>query len=139
MAPSTWATAEHGPEHVDLLEIYADADGETHFRKTTVDFQERDFAPPSRPVRVSAEMPTGSSLFLVAPPGWNDDFHPTPRRQLAVLLDGTLTMTASDGETVTAEPGTAILLNDQDCKGHLTQVQGDRAATFLLVALPEAS
>jgi len=122
---------------VELLEIYADEAGETHFRKSNVELEMRHFAPPSAPLEISAEMPATTSLFLVAPPGWDDAFHPTPRRQLGVLLDGALRITLSDGESVMLQPGNFFLLNDQDSKGHLSQVQGDRPARFLLVGCPE--
>lgn len=118
---------------MELVEIYADGAGETHFRKTRIELEMRDFAPPSQPIRVSAEMASTSSVFLVAPPGWDEEFHPTPRRQLAVMLEGEATITASDGETIPARPGTVVLLNDQDSKGHLTRVQGDKDAAFLLI------
>jgi len=122
---------------MDLVEIYGDAAGETHLRPTTIDFEIRNFAPPSQPVRVSAEIPSASSVFVVAPPGWDKGFHPTPRKQLAVLLDGHIRISVSDGDTVEMKPGDTFLLNDRDSKGHLTEVQGARDASFLLVVLEE--
>lgn len=53
---------------MELAEIYGDAAGETHIRRTVIDFEMRDFAPPSQPLGVSAEMPSSASLFLTAPP-----------------------------------------------------------------------
>lgn len=122
---------------MDLTEIYADDAGETHFRNTDIDLELRDFAPPSQPVRVSREMASTSSLFLAAPPGWDADFHPTPRRQLAVMLEGVATITASDGAVIDVGPGSIILLNDQDSKGHLTRVKGEKDAAFLLIGLDD--
>ena len=122
---------------MDLIEIYADAGGETHFRRTSLEFAERDFAPPSQPIQISTEMPSTTSLVLTAPPGWDKEFHPTPRKQLAVMLAGKATITASDGETIDVRPGAIVLLNDSDSKGHLTQVQGDRDASFLLIGLAD--
>ncbi len=120
-----------------LVEIYADAAGETHFRRTEIDFELRDFAPPSQPLCVSPELATTSSLFLAAPPGWDKDFHPTPRKQLAVLLEGAVRIGVTDGETLGVTPGNVFLFNDMGSKGHLTQVQGTRDASFLFVALDE--
>ena len=51
------------------------------------------------------------------------------------MLAGKATVTASDGETIDVRPGSIILLNDSDSKGHLTQVQGDMEASFLLIGL----
>ena len=124
---------------MELIEIYADTAGETHFRRTEIDFDVRDFAPPSQPIRISPEMPSTSSLFLVAPPGWDEAFHPTPRKQLAVMLDGEATVSVSDGDILDVRPGNIILLNDQASKGHLTRVQGDKDAAFLLIGLEESA
>lgn len=120
---------------MELLEIFADDDGETHFRRTAIDFTLRDFAPPSPPIGISAEAATTTSLFLSAPPGWDREFHPTPRRQLAVMLEGEASVTASDGECVAFRPGMIVLLNDTDSKGHLTRVTGERDARFLMIGL----
>ena len=121
---------------MDLLEIYADEIGETHFRKASVEFEANHYAPPSPPLEISAETPANTSLFLVAPPGWDDAFHATPRRQYAVLLEGEFSVTASDGETVMMKPGDMVLLNDAGSKGHLSRVQGDQPARFLMVGCP---
>ena len=120
---------------MELLEIFADDDGETHFRRTAIDFALRDFAPPSPPIGISAEIPATTSLFLSAPPGWDREFHPTPRRQLAVTLEGEASVTATDGECVTLRPGSVVLLNDTDSKGHLTRITGESDARFLMIGL----
>jgi hypothetical protein len=122
---------------VELLEIYADEAGETHFRRTTVEFEERDFAPPSLPVAVSQDSATTTSLFLIAPPGWDESFHPTPRKQLVVMLEGEVRMACTDGEVAYAKTGDVTLLNDVDSKGHQTVVQGDQPARMLLLGLAD--
>jgi uncharacterized cupin superfamily protein len=122
---------------MNLIEIYADEGGETHFRREEVALNPRDFAPPSQPIDISAGMATTTALFLSAPPGWDNEFHPTPRRQLAVMLSGACTVTASDGETVAFEPGDVVLLNDEASRGHRTTVQGEAKATFLMIGLTD--
>ena len=120
-----------------ILEIHADDAGETHFRHTDVPLALRDFAPPSPAIRVSADLPATAAVFLVAPPGWDDNYHPSPRKQYAVLLSGRLSVRATDGRVETMEPGMIVLLNDQGSKGHLSTVIGDEPATFLLVAVAD--
>lgn len=120
---------------MELIEIYADDTGETHFRKALIEFELHDFAPPSQPIGISAEQSTTTMVFLSAPPGWDKEFHPTPRRQIAVMLEGEASISASDGERIDVRPGSAILLNDGDSKGHLTRVQGERDACFLMIGL----
>ncbi|HEY1503839.1 MAG TPA: hypothetical protein VGF92_06035, partial [Stellaceae bacterium] len=82
---------------MEVLELYADAAGNTHFRSTTIAFEQRDFSPPSPAIGVSADMKPSAAVFLAAPPGWDKVFHPTPRKQLAVVLSGELTVAATGG------------------------------------------
>ena len=120
---------------MQMIEIYADDRGETHFRKIEIGLELREFAPPSVPVQVSAEMATTTSLFMMAPPGWDKDYHPTPRKQLCVMLDGELTVSATDGETIEMGAGDVLLVNDAASNGHLSQIIGKKNASFLFVGL----
>ncbi len=122
---------------MELLEIFSDEQGETHFRRVKIETQRKDFAPPSMPLDVSAEAPVTTSVFLAAQPGWDPEFHATPRKQYALLLRGRVSVTASDGETVEVGSGSAVLLNDQDSKGHRTMVLDGEEAVFFLVGLAE--
>ena len=118
-----------------LTEIFADGDGQTHFRKIEIEFEMREFAPPSMPVQVSKEFSTTSSLFMMAPPGWDKEYHPTPRKQLCVMLSGALSVTATDGETIHMGPGDVLLVNDMASGGHLSQILSKEDASFLFVGL----
>ena len=122
---------------MQITEIFADADGETHLRRRTVDLELRDFAPPSAPVRVSSEAQLTTGVFFAAPPGWDKSFHPTPRRQYAIMLSGRMTLTVSHGTTMTIRPGDVFLLNDPASRGHLSEVQGDGPATFFFAGLAD--
>lgn len=120
---------------MELLEIYTDAEGETHFRTATVPFEMRSFAPPSLPLGVSPDARPTAAFFLELPPGWDKSFHPTPRKQIGVILSGEVTIAATDGEVRRFGPGGYFLLNDANSKGHLTQVQGDTAIHALMIAV----
>ena len=120
---------------MEVVELYADAAGNTHFRTAIIEFELHDFAPPSPPVGIAADLKPSSAVFLSAPPGWDKAFHPAPRKQLAVLLSGDLTIAASDGEIRRFGPGGCLFLNDPGSKGHLTQVQGAANVHALMVAI----
>lgn len=93
----------------------------------------RAFAPPSVPVRLSAAVPTTTSLFMIAPSGWNKEFHATPRKQFCVMLRGKLTVSATAGETIQMGPGNNLLVNDTASKGHLSTIRGNENAAFMFV------
>ena len=122
---------------MDPTKIYVDAKVKTHFRKAEIHMELYDFAPPSQPINISADMPSTSSVFLTAPPGWDKEYHATPRKQLAVMLVGEATIAATDGDIIEVGSGDTILLNDQGSKGHLTQIQGAQDAAFLLIGLDD--
>ncbi len=120
---------------MDLIELYADEHAETHFRRTELVLEMRDFVPPSKPLKISRAIPVTEAIFLSAPPGWDDSFHATPRRQLAVVLSGAATVTVTDGETIVFRAGDFLLLNDAGSKGHLTKVIDEEEFCNLMVWL----
>jgi uncharacterized cupin superfamily protein len=121
-----------------VTEIFADDQGETHFRAVEIDFETRAFAPPSLPVKVSAEIPSTTSLFMIAPPGWDEEYHATPRKQFCIMLQGELRVEATDGQSIEMGPGDVLLVNDAESKGHLSTIQGSQNAEFMFVGVDGA-
>jgi hypothetical protein len=116
--------------------LYADADGESHFRDVEIEFRETDFAPPALPLNASAFGPAMQYGFLTAPPGWYGDWHPTPRRQFLFYLAGQTEIRVSDGEVRSFGPGDILLLEDTTGKGHVSRVVGSEEALSAVVQLP---
>lgn len=80
---------------MQIVEIYADEAGETHFRANAVNLNTRDFVPPSAPMGVSAETPLTTGVFLELPPGWDPKYHATPRPQWVVVSIFSLALMAA--------------------------------------------
>ena len=120
-----------------VTEIFADDQGQTHFRAVEIDFETRAFAPPSLPVQVSAEIPSTTSLFMIAPPGWDEEYHATPRKQFCIMLQGELRVEATDGQCIEMGPGDILLVNDVDSQGHLSTIKGNQEAIFIFVGVDE--
>ena len=104
--------------------LYAEADGESHWRDVDIALAEQSFAPPARGIFVSDAEPAVATLFLRLPAGWDEPIHPTPKRQTLVCLRGAVDVTASDGETRRIGPGDAWRMEDRTGKGHHTAVVG---------------
>lgn len=117
--------------------LYADANGESHFRDVEIEFRETDFAPPAPPLNVSAFSPAMQCSFLTAPPGWYGDWHPTPRRQFLFYLAGQAEIRVSDGEVRSFGPGDILLLEDTTGKGHASRVVGSTEVLNAVVQLPD--
>jgi len=115
--------------------IYADSDGESHFKDVEVELQETDFAPPAMPLQVSSYIPAAECCFITLPPGWYGDWHPAPRRQFVIHLSGQIETRASDGETRTFEPGDILFMEDTSGKGHISRMVGSAEVRNMIVRL----
>ena len=104
--------------NVVVTRLYADEMGESHFGTWEWHAAETEFAPPAPPVEVTEPVRAEQALMLRIPAGWYGEPHPAPRRQLMVVVMGSVETTASDGETRLFTPGSAILLEDTTGRGH---------------------
>jgi hypothetical protein len=118
------------------VRLYADAAGESHFAEVAVPLVAADFAPPARPMNLSAFVPATRWAFFEIPAGWIGDWHPTPRRQVFFWLAGEVEITASDGAVRRFPAGTVLLVEDTTGKGHHSRtVAADTLAA--VVQLPD--
>jgi hypothetical protein len=116
--------------------LFADAAGESRFDEVEVDLSPSDFAPPAPPMDMSAPVPAGQFVFLQVPPGWVGDMHPTPRRQLSVVLSGAMEVSGATGERRVFVPGEFLLMEDTTGAGHATRSVGDDDLRMAITALP---
>ncbi len=117
--------------------LYADSEGESHFERGDIEVAEANFAPPAPPLAVSEPIAATRIVFTRLRAGWFGDFRPTPRRQWFFTLAGKLEVQASDGETLSMEPGDMVLLEDKTGKGHRTRVMGEEDMFGVFVKLQE--
>lgn len=118
-----------------FLRLYADANGESHVEEMTVRFSPIDYAPPAPPFGVSERIEATGSIYVRFPAGWTSKLHPTPRRQLFVLLAGNFSGQASDGTLMNLVPGDVVLMEDTVGKGHTAKVNGTEDVQAMMVHL----
>src|SRR5690242_18967791 len=95
---------------------YVDIYSETHFRDIEVEWvEERNFS------KLSARLPATGIIFRETAADYDLDWHPAPRRQYIINLDGGVKITASDGESRTIGAGEVLLVEDTSGKGHLSK------------------
>ena len=118
-------------------QIYADANGETHFRAVDVALVPTVTAPPAQAVNVSAEQPATTTRFAAFEPHWgtndrdNHVLHPVSSRRFVSLISGNIWVKTSDGETREFKAGDVVeVLDTAPAKGHTTWV-GDEPAIAL--------
>ena len=96
--------------------LYTDANGESHFRDIKIEWVEE-----TRGGKVSKRLPASGIIFRQVPSTYDLDWHPAPRRQYVINLDGGVQITASDGLSRIIGAGEVILVEDTTGKGHLSK------------------
>jgi len=97
--------------------------------------EEMVFAPPAPPLKLSDFITSSKFTFLGADPGWFGDWHPAPKRQFMIYIQGEIEAEASDGEVRRFGPGSVTLVEDTTGKGHRSRVIGDEEAILAVVQL----
>jgi hypothetical protein len=99
--------------------LYTDTNGESHFRDIEIEWAEE-----RRGSKLSKRLPATGIIFRETGAEYDLDWHPAPRRQYIVNLDGGVRITASDGESRVIGAGEVILVEDTTGKGHLSKGLG---------------
>ena len=79
--------------------------------------------------------PATGVTFRKSEPGYFIDFHPAPRRQYVITLEGEVEIGLGDGTTHRFGPGDVMLADDLTGKGHTTKVVGDVARVSVAIPL----
>ena len=110
--------------------IYVDDKGESHWRDIQVEWgEERNFS------KMSKRLPATGIIFRETSGNYDLDWHPAPRRQYIINLDGGVKITASDGVAREIGAGEVILVEDISGKGHLSQSIGGKLRHSIFVAI----
>ena len=159
-ALSGHATASRGADSTDpsrftYARLYCGSDGDTHFQYVTAELRTTNFAPtraasrldssavslapPAPPIHIGSDFPASRAFFGGFDTRWgahdleNRLNHPTPAIQFGIVLQGSFSITTTDGETRPLRPGNVFRLEDTSpCKGHITVV-GDQPGFLMFV------
>ena len=123
------------PGVLKYVRVYSDSIGETHFEDLEINLDEIDFAPPAPPIYTSNLTSSASYGFLSVLPGWESDWHPTPKRQFLIYLSGTIEAEVSDGEIRKFGPGSITLVEDTFGKGHKSKALGNDKIVLVVIQL----
>jgi hypothetical protein len=123
---------------IKYTRLYAGADGESHFAEIEDELKLVDFAPPGAPLNLSSFIPASQVAFFGAAAGWQGDWHPSPARNLFVVISGEWEVRTSDGGSRLFGPGSIVLVEDTTGKGHASQVIGNSDSLAVLVQLSDS-
>ena len=115
-----------------LTRVRADTSGVTHFDEIAIPLEDAgSIGALSEPWRA------GRVIFRTNEPDYDYDWHPAPRRQLVVLLDGEIEIEVGDGESRRFRGGDVLLLEDTAGRGHRTRTMDGRSRRSLFVTLED--
>ena len=123
------------PSPIKITRLFADSTGESHFEDIEIDMASVQYAPPAPAVDMSDPTATSQLYWFRFPEDWEDAAHPSPRRQIFVVLEGAVEGWTSKGETRVFEPGDRLLMEDTTGKGHGARpVDGEAVAMVIVLA-----
>ncbi len=108
--------------------LYPDANGESHFEDLEIEWVEQ-----ARGSKLSQRFPGNGIIFREVEPTYDLDWHPAPRRQYIINLEGAVETTASDGESRVIGAGEVLLVEDVTGKGHLSKAVGNQPRVCIFV------
>ncbi len=115
---------------VKITRVAADVDGVTRFEDVEIPLE-----PAGTIGELSRVMGATGVQFRENPPDYDYDWHPAPRRQLVVLLDGEIEVEVGDGERRRFRGGDVLLLEDTEGRGHRTRNVARRRRRSLFIHL----
>jgi hypothetical protein len=86
---------------------------------------------------VSEEFPATGVVFATMAEVRETDWHPPPRRQFVVIVEGELEIATTDGAKRTFLPGAVVLVEDLAGRGHKTTVSSSGPATWMGIPLAD--
>ena len=113
---------------MQVVRIYTGDDGESHFEELELPFEAVANA------ERTAAQNANSVYFSRTQPGNFIDWHPAPRRQYVITLEGQAEIGLGDGTKRIFNPGDVLMADDLTGRGHTTAVHGDKQRVS--VAIP---
>lgn len=114
-----------------LTRVWADAEGVSHFGELDVPLHDG-----GEIGRLSEVMGATGVIFRETDEHYDFDWHPAPRRQLILLMDGAIEIQTGDGEVRQFRGGEILLVEDTEGRGHRTRAisPGVRRSVFVALA-----
>ncbi|MCP4316494.1 MAG: hypothetical protein GY789_10880 [Hyphomicrobiales bacterium] len=117
---------------VNCVRLFSDADGESHFEDIQFPMELIQYAPPAPAVHLSDPVDATRFTWFRFPADWNDAAHPSPRRQLFVVLTGEIEGWTSKGERRYFGAGDCLLMEDTTGKGHGARPLNGEASAIVI-------
>lgn len=120
---------------MDYVLLTLDETGGSRLEDKVFEMRSAVFAPPADPLMSTEFEKADRMLFLVLPKGWVGRTHPSPARQVAIVMSGSIRVEASNGDAREIKAGGVWRMEDIEGPGHRTIVTGDEDVRLAIVQL----
>jgi hypothetical protein len=119
------------PAHsMKIVRIYTGADNQSHFEDLEVPLKND-----GKVGFLSERMKASGVVFRYTTGDYNYDFHPAPRRQYVVNLEGEVEIEVGDGTKRILRTGDILLAEDTTGQGHISRAVAGKPRRSLFIIL----
>jgi quercetin dioxygenase-like cupin family protein len=124
------AAADEGGQMIRVVRIYTGPDNQSHFEDIEVPLKD------AGKVGFLSEVVNATGVvFRVTTGEYNYDFHPAPRRQYVVNLEGEVEIEVGDGTKRILRTGDILLAEDTTGQGHISRAVAGKPRKSLFILL----
>ena len=113
-----------------VVRLYSGPDNKSHFEDIQIPLKDA-----GKVGFISERYQATGVVFRETTGDYNYDFHPAPRRQYVVNLEGEVEIEVGDGTKRVLDPGDVLVAEDLTGKGHITRGVGEQPRVSLAVPL----
>jgi hypothetical protein len=124
------ASAEEGARTMTVVRLYTGADNQSHFEDVQIPLKDG-----GQVGFLSELIKARGVVFRMTTGEYNYDFHPAPRRQYVVNLEGEVEIEVGDGTRRILRSGEVLLAEDTTGQGHISRAVAGKPRKSLFITL----
>ncbi|MFC2012197.1 hypothetical protein ACFLVU_03595 [Chloroflexota bacterium] len=113
-----------------ITRLYTGTDGESHFEDIYITLDGSDGTE-----KMSELKKATGIIFRETSGAYNLDWHPAPRRQFVINLEGRVELGVGDGTSRIFGPGDIVLAEDTEGRGHVSRAVNNQPRKSIYVTL----
>jgi hypothetical protein len=123
-------SAEESARTMTILRIYTGPDNQSHFEDVQIPLKDG-----GKVGFLSELIKAKGVVFRMTTGDYNYDFHPAPRRQYVVNLEGEVEIEVGDGTRRILRSGEVLLAEDTTGQGHISRAVAGKPRKSLFITL----
>jgi hypothetical protein len=127
---SQHAAADEGGKVMKVVRIYTGPDNQSHFEDLEIPLKDA-----GKTGFLSELVKVNGLVFRYTTGDYNYDFHPAPRRQYVVNLEGAVEIEVGDGTKRILGAGDILLAEDTTGQGHISRAVAGQPRKSLFIIL----